>query len=165
MNDYLAFPLILYYPFLAFVLLIMALVLVPGERMRRLFLESLLFGFVLSLFFAGTMHILGVFRYAHTGAFTFLGSPVWLNLTWSPAIMLYLHFQPPINKSFLFWSYLLSFSLLSAMLDNVLHGLGLLIYLHWSPAARYVVAAAWFYAASLAHERYFEPAHGSTGDP
>ena len=34
-------------------------------------------------------------------------------------------------------------SLMSAMLDQAFHGLGLIEYYHWSPLARFLVAVAW----------------------
>ncbi|MGE5551217.1 MAG: hypothetical protein ACM3ZC_11930 [Bacteroidota bacterium] len=157
--DYLPIPLILYYPFLAFVLLAIALATIPRHGIKRLFLESLSWGFLLSFIFVASMTGLGFFRYRYAGPFTALGSPIWLNLAWSPTIMAYLYFKPEMKQTIRFLLYLLSFGLLSAFLDTVLNKLGLLLYYRWSPVARFFVSLAWFYAAASVHERYMVRDH------
>ena len=144
-----------WYPIIALVLLAVALLTIAGRDIEDLFYESLMWGFVLSLAFGAALTALRIFRYEHQGPFTFLGAPVWLALAWSPTIMVFLHFKPLVAKPLRFWSYILAFSLLSAMLDAVMHGMGLLAYIHWSPLARFGVAVAWFWAAAYVHERRF----------
>ena len=153
-SDYLPFPHVIYYPFIAFTLLVISVVVIPRKGLRRLFLESLFWGLVLSFCFDAAMGALNIYHYRHMGAFAVLRAPIWINLAWSPAIMVYLFFKPPMKAAVAFWVYLLSFSLISAMLDDVLHKLGLLQYVHWSPLARLAVAVGWFYAAALVHEKY-----------
>ena len=153
-TDYLPIPLVLYYPFLAFTLFGMAVAIIPQPDIKRLFLESLAWGLTLSFVAEAALTVLGFFRYRYAGPFSALGSPIWLNFAWSPAIMVFLYFKPEMKKKIRFVIYLLSFSLLSAVLDVVLHKLGLLAYYHWSPIARFFLAMAWFYAAAFVHERY-----------
>ncbi len=160
-RDILGIPLLAYYPALAFTLLGVAVLVVPRAAIKRLFPESLLFGVMLSFVFAVLTRALGLMHYVHYGPFALLGSPVWLNLAWSPAIMMFLYFKPPIRTGFLFWAYLLTFSLLSAMLNEALHRLGLLVQPHWSSLGRFMVSAFWFYAAALCNERYTSGFHTS----
>ncbi len=144
-----------WYPLIAFILLGVALLTVSRKDVQGLFFESLMWGFVLSLAIGATLTALHLYRYEHQGPFSFLGVPAWLVLAWSPAIMIFLYNKPRGNKPLRFWSYILAFSLLSAMLDAVLHRMGLLTYIHWSPLARFCMAAVWFWAAAYAHERHF----------
>ncbi|MGE5551216.1 MAG: hypothetical protein ACM3ZC_11925 [Bacteroidota bacterium] len=144
-----------WYPIIAFILLSIALLTIPRKDLKSLFFESLMWGFVLSLAFMAAMNALHFFRYVHQGPFSFLGASSWLALAWSPAIMVFLYFKPPSNKPLRFWSYLLAFSLLSAVLDAVLHEMGLLRYYRWSPLARFCAAFVWFWASAYVHERYF----------
>ena len=152
-------PLLLYYPGLAFILLAIAVIAIPKAGIKRLFLESLLWGFILSFLVAVLARALNIFHYVDYGPFALLGSPVWLNFAWSPSIMVFLYFKPRISKTFLFWSYLLGFSLMSAALNESLFRLGLLIHVHWSSWARFLLAAGWFYAAALFDERYMQRVH------
>lgn len=156
-SDFLPIPLTLYYPFLAFSLLAIALIGIPRLDIRRLFAESLILGFTLSFIFNVAMVGLGMFYYRYAGAFSVLGSPIWLNFAWSPSIMVFLHFKPAMSRKLQFLAYLASFSLIGALLDNTLHKLGLLVYVHWSPVIMFFVALAWHYAAALVHERIMNP--------
>lgn len=153
-KDMLGIPLFLCYPALAFILLGIALIAIPRRGVRRLFPQSLLFGFVLSFVFVVLTRALNLMHYVHYGPFVLLGSPVWLNLAWSPAILVFLYFRPGMDQTFLFWSYILGFSLMSAVLNEALFRLGLLVQDHWSSWARFAVGIGWFYAAALFDERY-----------
>ena len=88
-RDILGIPILLYYPGLAFILLGIALLSIPKAEIKKLFGESLLWGLAFSFIFTVTMRALGAFRYAHMGSFQLLGSPIWLNLAWSPAILIF----------------------------------------------------------------------------
>ncbi|MGE5598658.1 MAG: hypothetical protein ACM3XS_04700 [Bacteroidota bacterium] len=153
-RDVLGLPLLMYYPALAIILLGIALAAIPRAEIKRLFIESLLWGTGFSFIFTVAMRVLGIFRYEHLGPFQLLGSPIWLNLAWSPAILIFLFFRPPMRRAFLFWGYLLTFCLVSAMLNEVLSRLGLLRQYHWSSPAQFLSAAIWFLGAALFNERY-----------
>ena len=155
-HDSLGIRLILYYPLLAFILLGFALLVIPRREFRQLFPEGLAWGFLPSFVFVLIMHGLGFFRYRHAGAFSYLGVPVWLTMAWAPAIMVFLYFKPRVERHLEFGVYAASFSLLSAILDAVLHQLGLLVYYRWSPLARFLVTLVLFYVAGYVHQKYTE---------
>lgn len=155
-NGFLGIPPEAWYPMFAFALFLIALAFIPRKHMRMLFLESLVWGFFASLVYLASGSALGLFHYRRAGPFAFLGSPIWLNLAWIPAILIFLYFKPPMKKPILFWSYLLLFSLMSAMVDTSFLHLGVLEHFHWSPAATSLVAVFWYLGASIVNERYIQ---------
>lgn len=151
-EEFFGLPFMAFYIIFAFVLLFVSLFLVPKKYFKLYFYDSLLWGFVISIIFTSTSSYLGLFKYQYLGPFSVLGSPLWLDLAWSPTVMIFLYFLPPKKMGKRFWVYLLSFSLLSMSLDVVFNGLGLLRYIFWSPMARFVVAFAWFYLVAKYHK-------------
>ncbi len=150
-------PLFFWYTIFAFTLLIIALVSIPRRHVKVLFMESLFWGYFVSLVMSVVKIALGLYHYQHMGPFHILGSPIWLDLGWAPAVMMFVYFKPPIRQSFLFWSYLVAFCSLSADLDAVLHQLGVLVYIHWSPVARFFTVFVWLLVVAALDERYMEP--------
>jgi hypothetical protein len=150
-KEFFGLPLMVLYMVFAFSLLFISLFFVPKKYFKLYFYDSLLWGFIVSLLSESAFTYLGLLKYLYMGPFNVLGSPLLLNLAWSPTIMIFLYFLPPKNRKSKFWIYLLSFSLLSASMDTVFNGLGLLRYLFWSPVARFAVAFIWFYLTAKYH--------------
>ena len=155
-KGFLDLPLVLWYPFLAFILLAIVILTMPKKKIKELFFESLAWGLLASFIFSVVIDKLHLLDHVYHGPFSLLGSPIWFNLAWSPAIMLYLYNKPPMRKTIQFWIYLLSFSLMGAMLDQAFHGLGLIKYYHWSPLVRFFVGVIWFYGAAVVNEKYMD---------
>ncbi len=147
------FPYDLHYFGFGLMMFLFMVILVPREGIRRLFGISFVWGYLGSFIFIVTFSgLLNLFKWQET-PFTFIGSPVILNLAWAPAILIYLYFMPKTKH--LFWLYVLTFSLVSAGLDAVFNQLGTLQYNFWGPPARFVVAVAWLLGATF-HFNYLD---------
>jgi hypothetical protein len=146
-------PVDIWYVVFAFIVLGLSFIFVPRKNYRSLFYEGMIFGTLFSWVIISLLTALKLFHYRIYGPFAFMNNPIWLNLAWAPAIIIFLYFKPPMRSLLPFWGYLLSFSFLSAAIDRVLHNMGLLEYLHWSPAYRFVFSLLWFFAVSYLHEK------------
>jgi hypothetical protein len=143
----LGIPLFAWYPILAIGFFALMVILVPRKRIRDLFLDGLIMGAFLSWLFALLAQGMRLIRWEHLGPFSFVNCPVWLHLAWASVIIIFIYFKPQLEQPTTLWGYILAFSWLSAMFDFVLHQLGLLTYLHWSPWVRFCLAIIWFWSA------------------
>jgi len=143
------------YYYIGFALLMAALVLalIPRTAIRKLFGFSLVWGYLGSFSFVNFLGegILNLFSWNEADPFIFIKTPFLLNLAWAPAVMIYLYFVP--KPKHLFYLYFLSFTLISAGLDEVFHRLGLLRYIFWNPFFRFIVAFLWLYGVTWHAEK------------
>lgn len=144
----------LWHPIFSFIVLGITLILVPRTHVRRLFLVSLLWGVLFSWVMTWLLIRLGFFRFEYSAPFVLAGVPIWKAFGWSPSTMLFLYFKPPLKRALLFAGYVITFSLISAMVDATFHGLGLIAYLRWSPFARFLLSILWAVALTFYCEVY-----------
>ena len=146
-----------WYPLVCLLLFVVVLGFIPKADIRRLFLEAFIFGFLGDAVFSIVAAALRLLLHVRTGPFIFYGSPIWFNLAWAEGVLIFLYFKPPLTRLARFLAFAGAFSLLSAMLDLSLHRLGLILYFHWSPWARFGLTFSWMLVVSFLHERYFAP--------
>lgn len=147
-------PIEIYYPAFTFLMLFLTIIFVPKNKFKSLFWLSLIWGFLFSIFFVFVFGgLLNLLQWRHAEPFSFYGAPVWLNVAWLLAIMIYLYFLPTQKEWYYFASYLLGFAFASAILDKIFNQIGLLDYIHWNPFYRFLVALFWFYGAAC-HRNY-----------
>lgn len=136
-----------YYIAFALGMVVFMVIFIPRSDIKELFPLSFVWGYLGSFLFVITFSgLLSYFRWQAT-PFTFISSPLILNLSWIPALMIYLYFLP--KEKHLFWLYLLTFSLVSAGIDSVFHQLGTLRYIFWGPMGRFIVAVLWFLGVTV----------------
>ena len=159
--DLLGLPLYMLYPLLALGLFVVMVTLVPREYIRKYFFAGLLWGTLGSWLFVLAAQGLNLFHYQHVEPFGVLEAPIWLNLAWAAAIVVFLYNRPPKEHSVVFWIYVVLFSFLSAAFDQTMNNLGLLDYIFWSPWARFCVAIPWLWGTLWFQECIIE---GRVGD-
>ncbi len=141
-----------YYMVFAIIMAVFMLTLIPRKEIKNLFGLCIFWGYFVSFVFIQLFapSLFDLFVWEQT-AFTFLGSPLLINISWVPAMMIFLYFKPETKH--LYWLYILSLSFISGGIDSVFEQLGILHYIYWSPIARSVVALVWFLAATC-HYNY-----------
>lgn len=150
-------PLNLYYPIFMLVMVAMVVLFIPREHYRHLFWISLFWGFIVCHIFIFCFGgIFQLFRWVHSFPFNFLGAPFFIKTAWLFAMMVYLYFLPKRKEWYVLPLYILMFSFVSAALDQIFHQMGLLVYKHWNPWYRFLVAIGWFFSATL-HYRSLYP--------
>ncbi len=150
-------PIEYYYPIFSFFMFSLAYLLIPREKFTNLFWFGLIWGFLFNIIFNLIFgSLFNLFRYQHTEAFSFLGSPLWINFAWIFAVMLYLYYLPQETKWYLFPLYIFTFSVASAALDLVFNQTGMLTYANWNPFYRFIFALIWFYGLTL-HSKALAP--------
>jgi hypothetical protein len=137
-----------YYPLCALLFWILALALIPKEKMKPLFWYGLIWGFLAGCMFAWIFGIwLKLLDYNVAEPFKPFGVCIWLAFGWVPAIMIFLNHLPPKKLWYALPLYILIFALASASLEDVFHLAGLLKYRFWNPFFRFIVALIWFWGA------------------
>jgi hypothetical protein len=128
----------------------LALILIPKEKYKSLFWYGLIWGCLVGHIF-GWIFGLGLhcYEYQQGGPFMPFHTNFWLNFAWVPAIIIYLYYLPSSNLPYVYPLYLLTFSLASAGLDEIFHEAKLLIYYHWNPFFRFIIAVLWFWGAKV----------------
>ena len=71
------------------------------------------------------------------------------DLGWTPAIMMFIYFLPNKKIGYAFYVYILTFSLINAVNDEVFHQIGLLEYIHWSAFIRFIISLPYFYLVAV----------------
>ena len=155
-------PLNLYYPIFALTMLFLVALFIPKAQFRHLFWISLFWGFFVCHFFILIFGaLLNLFQWVHAFPYVFLSAPIFIKIAWLFSIMLYFYFLPRRNEWYVLPMYILMFSFISAALDQIFHQMGLLVYYHWNPWFRFLLAVVWFYLAQL-HYRVLYPGNTRT---
>ncbi len=128
-------------------LALISFVVIDRERYRGLFFYGLVGGFLASSVFIGVMTAVGGFHYENFGSMHFFRIPIFITLAWIPAIMLFLHFMPGVGPVY-YWLYLLSWVLLSSMIQRGLEYKGLMIRGWFNEGIRAVFSLVWYYVVS-----------------
>ncbi|HHW08997.1 MAG TPA: hypothetical protein GXX29_03360 [Firmicutes bacterium] len=151
-NSLFGLPPDLWYPLFAAFMFLAMITLVPRDHIKRLFAYGILFGFIAGWLVTVTGRALNLFQYQQMGPFTFIGSPVLVNMSWTAALVVFLHFLPH-RRDALYWLYIAGFSLMSTMIDDVTHRVGVLRYFFWSSYARFPLAFVWFWVAAVFYQK------------
>lgn len=148
-------PLEYYAPVFAIFLLFLLVIFVPRERYKELFWFGLTWGFLLnSIMVFLISEVFNLFYYERVMPFIMFGAPLWLTFAWIPTIMLYLHFLPERDEWYMFPLYLIGFGVAGMEIDGVLNRGGLLLYNHWTPFYRFLLAIGLFYLVALHYRRW-----------
>ena len=135
---------------------LISFIVIDRERYRKLFPYGLIAGFLFATLFIGFMIATNGFHYKNFGALHYRGVPVFIAVAWIPAIMLFLHFLPRLG-SWEYFLYLLSWVLMSMMIQ---HGFELLYLLDtgwFNEPLRLVFSLIWFYIVSYWYSNsYFD---------
>jgi hypothetical protein len=142
LND----PFIFYYLGFPAILLLLTIIFLDRKTLQSLFWLGLIWGSGFStLIIVIADNCFHLLRYQHASPFTFFGSPVLLHLAWAPAILMFLHFLPNRKISYAFYAYILIFSFMSSIIDEIFHQIGLLKYIHWNSFVRFVITLPYYY--------------------
>ena len=152
----------LYYLAYALTMFIVMLALVPRKEIKSLFWFSIIWGICVDLLLILLFRFLNLYIYVNDMPFDFYGSPILLNLSWSPAIILFIYFMPKRPEWYIFPLYLIAFGMIGTFIGIFLHNVGLLEEIHWHELLRFPVITSWFYAAwrhynvLMSEEKYFQ---------
>jgi hypothetical protein len=145
-NDSLVF----YYFAFPLGLMILMVVFLNRKEIQSLFWFGLVWGsgFTTLIIFL-IDNVFKLAKYQHTYPFTIARLPLFFNLAWTPAIIMYLHFLPKKKIGYAYYSYIIIFCLLNAANDEVFHQIGLFKYIHWHPLYRFLLSLPYFYGLAV----------------
>ncbi len=142
----------LYYPAFALVMLFFVLVFIPRAEIKRLFWFSVLWGTGLDFIVVLLMKILNIYRYSNASPFVFYGSPIFLNLAWATAVLLFFYFLPVSKIKYILYVYIGIYAMLGVFIGAFLKEAGLLIEIHWHVLLRFPLVYGCFYACYRHYE-------------
>lgn len=145
----------LYYPALALIMLLFVLVFVPRKEIKRLFWFSVLWGTGLDLTIILIVKALNLFHYINSAPFEFYGSPIFINLSWAPAVILFFYFLPTSKIKYIIYIYISMYAMLGVFIGAFLKRAGLLIETHWYELLRFPLVYLCFYAC-YKHYQYLK---------
>jgi hypothetical protein len=146
-------PLSLYYFLFPLGLLVLLVIFLNRKEIKSLFWFGIIWGSALTTFIIFILdNILGLVKYQHIYPFSVSGLPLLLDLAWTPAIMMFIHFLPDKRTGYAYYAYLLIFALMNAANDEVFHQIGLLEYIHWSPISRFLISLPYFYWLAIHYD-------------
>jgi hypothetical protein len=102
----------LYYPAFALTMLFFVLVFVPRKEIKKIFWFSVLWGTGLDVLLVLLFKALNLYHYINADPFDFYGSPIFINLAWAAAVMLFLHFLPARKEKYILPVYISLFAVL-----------------------------------------------------
>ena len=138
----------LYYPAFALTMFIFTLAFVPRKDIKTLFWFSLIWGSGVDMFLILLFRLLNLYQYVNAMPFDFYGSPLFINLSWSPAIILFLYFLPKRPEWYVFPLYLFAFGIIGTTIGVFLNNAQLIKEIHWNELFRFPVIVLWFWASS-----------------
>lgn len=141
----------LYYPAFAATMLFLVLVFVPRKEIKKIFWFSLLWGTGVDMFLILLFKLLNFYHYINAEPFDFYGSPIFINLTWSTAVILFIHFLPARKEKYILPLYVGMYALLGVFIGVFLLKAGLIVETHWNELLRFPVIYLWFF---MCHKHY-----------
>jgi hypothetical protein len=135
------------YIIFAFLMFLLQVVLVPREKIRKLFWFSLIWGPAVDLFLVWITRALQLYQYHYLEPFEFLGAPILNSLAWSPAIILFIHFLPERKERYAVPLYIGVFSMVGVFVGAYYTELGLIQNIHFHYGWRFPIWYLWFSAA------------------
>jgi hypothetical protein len=142
-------------------MLFFVLVFIPRKELAKTFWFSLLWGSGLSLILILLFKTLNLYHYVKADPFDFYGSPIFINLAWATAVMLFIHFLPVRKERYVLPLYLSMYAVLGVFIGTFLTKAGLIVEAHWNELLRFPVVYLSFYAC-LKHYQYLKKKDGNT---
>ena len=139
-------PLVLYYFAFPILLLGLTIIFLNRKTIKSLFWFGLIWGSGLTtliIFIAD--NLFNLVKYRHADPFTFFHLPVFFDFGWTPAIMMFLHFLPSKKTGYGFYVYIITFSIINSINDEIFHQVGILEYIHWTALVRFLISLPYFY--------------------
>lgn len=142
-------PVRYYYPVFALLMFTLMLLLVPRKVIRRLLWFGMIWGAAVDLTLILIFSVwLKLYRYEQTFPFDFYGVPIWINLAWAAAVIMFLYFLPEGKLKVPFYLYLTAFSMCSVFIGEVFVKLGMIKEIFWDELLRFPVTFMWFYGVA-----------------
>jgi hypothetical protein len=154
-------PIQLGYIVFAALIFIMLVILVPRERIKKLFWFSLIWGPVVDVLLVWIFEALKLYRYQYLKPFDFLGAPIWNALAWAPAIILFIHFLPQRKERYIIPVYIGTFSMIGVFIGAYYTELGLVQEIHFHYLLRFPIWYLWF-SGALWHYRRLQAGDADT---
>jgi hypothetical protein len=151
--GYIVFALLMY---------ITMVILVPREKIRKLFWFSLLWGPTVDISLVWIFSALHLYKYQYLKPFDFLGAPIWNALAWIPAIVLFLYFLPDRKERYVIWLYIATFSMVGVFVGAYYTEFGLVQDIHFHYVLRFPVWYLWFLAVLWHYRKLYAGDEGST---
>ena len=144
----------------ALLMFMLMIIMVPREKIRKLFWFSLLWGPTVDVFLVWSFSALRFYQYQYIKPFDFFGIPIWNALAWIPAIVLFIYFLPERKEPYLIWLYIATYSMLGVFVGAFYTEFGLVKEIHFHYGLRFPVWYLWFWAV-LWHHRKLEAGENS----
>lgn len=151
----------LYYPAFAVTMLFFVLAFVPRKEIKKIFWFSVLWGTGLDLILILLFKVLNLYHYVNADPFDFYGSPIFINLAWAAAVMLFLHFLPARKEKYILPVYISLYAVLGLFIGVFLTKAGLIVETHWNELLRFPVVYLSFYAC-YKHYQYLKKKDSET---
>ena len=151
----------MYYPAFALTMLFFILVFIPRQKIQKVFWFSLLWGSGVDIILIWFFKLLNLYHYVKSDPFSFYGSPIFINLAWTAAVMLFIHFLPARKEKYVFPIYLAGFAMTGVFIGVFLKNAGLIVETHWNELLRFPVIFFWFYGCYL-HYQYLKKEDSQT---
>jgi hypothetical protein len=145
----------LYYPVLAITMLLFALLFIPKPAFKKLFWFGLLWGSGVDAILIFIIKLLNLYHYVNSEPFSFYGSPMFINLSWIPVIIMFIYFRPRRKEKYIMPLYIAAFSFVGLYVGIILTHVGLIVEKHWHVLLRFPLWYIWFYGA-YKHYTYLE---------
>lgn len=121
------------------------LVFIPRKEIKKVFWFSLLWGSGVDLCLILLFKILNLYHYVKADPFDFYGSPIFINLAWAAAVLLFIYFLPARKEKYVLPLYISMYAVLGVFIGVFLNKAGLIVEIHWNELLRYPVIYLWFY--------------------
>jgi hypothetical protein len=142
-------------------MLFFVLAFIPRRELKKIFWFSLLWGTGLDLILVLLFKILNLYHYVKAEPFDFYGSPIFINLSWAAAVMLFIHFLPGRKEKYVIPVYTGMYAVLGVFIGIFLTKAGLIVETHWNALWRFPVIYLAFYACHK-HYLYLKKKDGRT---
>jgi hypothetical protein len=148
-------PLNSYYLIFALVMLFLLLAFVPRQEIKKLFWFSLLWGSGVDTFFVLLFRFLNLYYYQGLEPFNLLGTSILLAMSWSPAIILYIHFFPNRDEWYYITFYITAYSMIGVSIGLFFTQVGIIKEIHWNEFFRFPIHFIWFFGV-WKHYQYLQ---------
>ncbi len=145
----------LYYPAFAFIMLFFVLVFVPRKELKKIFWFSLLWGTGLDVTLVLLFKALKLYHYVNADPFNFYGSPMFINLAWAAAVMLFIYFLPARKEKYILLLYIATYAMLGVFIGVFLTKAGLIVETRWNVLLRFPIIYLAFYGV-YKHYQYLK---------
>jgi hypothetical protein len=136
-------------------MLFFVLIFIPQKELKKIFWFSVLWGTGLDLVVILLCKSLNLYHYVNADPFNFYGSPILINLSWAPAVMLFIYFLPARKEKYILPLYLSIYATLGVFIGAFLTKTGLIVETHWNVLLRFPLVYGCFYVC-YKHYQYLK---------